>query len=146
MTQVNYFGIIARAISLASKMKGKNKEFLMLPRAWLEMGLLLMATKVSHCSRAETHRPKDNARRLNNGTFFYIPCLQQAAQIVENAGCRVDLPRLIKLISFLDSTGRGICTRACEASVAFPTIYRYLAKQSPLTYHIYVQRNITAEA
>lgn len=45
MTQVNYIGIIARAISLASKMKGKNKEFLMLPRAWLEMGLLLMATK-----------------------------------------------------------------------------------------------------
>lgn len=67
MPQVNCIGIIARAIGLESKMKSKNKEFFILPRAWLEMGLLLTTTKVT--LRGPRHRPKDSARRLNNDTF-----------------------------------------------------------------------------
>lgn len=82
-----------------------------------------MTTKVSHCSRAETHRPKDSARRLNNGgTLLYIPCFQQVAPVVESAGLRSLFAKVKKVISFLNLTGRGICIRPYEASVAFPTM------------------------
>lgn len=67
MPQVKCIGIIARAISLESKMESSSKEFFILPRAWLEMGLLLTTTKVT--LRGPRHRPKDSARRLNDGTF-----------------------------------------------------------------------------
>jgi hypothetical protein len=79
MPQVKCIGIIARAMSLESKMKSKSKEFFTLSRAWLEMGLLLTTTKVTlHGPR---HRPKNSAGRLNNGTFHSRSFIQQAAWV-----------------------------------------------------------------
>lgn len=67
MPQMKSIGIVARAISLESKMESKSKEFFILPRAWLEMGLLLTTTKVT--LRGPSHRPKDSARRLDSDTL-----------------------------------------------------------------------------